>query len=127
MLPKPRLGGKSATAKSTGSRSSGTTSKSLTMATRTIFGSRFQNAWIALPGRVEPFNSASPYGSPVKANLSVRLSPYVTNCCNEGDVIEALKDMLNKGMRKCRQFYKVKGWRVEERTLGLKKMTHILL
>lgn len=29
------------------------------MATRTLFGSRFQNAWIALPGRVEPFNSAS--------------------------------------------------------------------
>ncbi|KAF1899531.1 hypothetical protein Lal_00019659 [Lupinus albus] len=65
MLPKPRLGGKSATAKLTGSGSSGTTSKSLTMATRTIFGSRFQNAWIALPipipipGRFEPFNSAS--------------------------------------------------------------------
>lgn len=37
----------------------GTTSKSLTMATRTLFGSRFQNAWIALPGRVEPFNSAA--------------------------------------------------------------------
>ena len=30
------------------------------MATRTLFGSRFQNAWIALPGRVKPFNSASP-------------------------------------------------------------------
>lgn len=59
MLPKPRLGGNSATAKSTGSGSSGTTAKSLTMATRTLFGSRFQNAWIALPGRVEPFNSAS--------------------------------------------------------------------
>lgn len=29
------------------------------MATRTLFGSRFKNAWIALPGRVEPFNSAS--------------------------------------------------------------------
>ena len=38
---------------------SGTTSKSLTMATRTLFGSRFQNACIALPGRVEPFNRAS--------------------------------------------------------------------
>ncbi|GMN27398.1 hypothetical protein TIFTF001_046136 [Ficus carica] len=48
-----------ATARLLGSGSSGTTSKSLTMATRTLFGSRFQNAWIALPGRVEPFNSAS--------------------------------------------------------------------
>lgn len=52
-------GGNSATAKSTGSGSSGTQSKSLTMAIKTLFGSRFQNAWIALPGRIEPFNSAS--------------------------------------------------------------------
>lgn len=36
-----------ATARLLGSGSSGTTSKSLTMATRTLFGSRFQNAWIA--------------------------------------------------------------------------------
>ena len=51
--------GNSATAKSTGSGSSRTTSKFLTMVTRILFGSRFQNAWVALPGRVEPFNSAS--------------------------------------------------------------------
>ena len=50
-----------------------------------------------------------PMGAPWRLISLSGYPPYVTNCCNEGDVIEALKDMLSKGMKKCRQFYKVKG------------------